>query len=73
MVATKHLLVMQLQELERDYRRLAQNPCERPLHAVGRLMVWMDWQKPQFRPGDDVWNQMEERTRLFVEEMSARS
>ena len=74
MVAEKEDVLAKLRALERDYNyRLQHNPSaprvdHRPL---GWLQDWMQ-QKPPFHPGDDVWTRMEERTRLFVEEMSGR-
>ena len=73
MVAEKEDVLTKLRDLERDYHRLQQNPSaprvdHRPL---GWLQDWMQ-QKPPFRPGDDVWTGMEEKTRSFVEEMSER-
>lgn len=74
MVAEKQFVLTQLRRLEREYNRIAQNPPDRShLDALGRFLGWLDGRKPPFRPGDDVWTRMEERTRLFVEEMSGRS
>lgn len=73
MVAEKEDVLAKLRALEREYYRLEQNPsAKREDHRpLGWLQDWMR-QKPPFHPGDDVWTRMEERTRLFVEEMSGR-
>ena len=73
MVAEKEDVLAKLRALERNYNQLQRNPStprvdHRPL---GWLQDWMQ-QKPPFRAGDDVWTRMEEKTRLFVEEMSGR-
>lgn len=72
MVAERESLVPKLQELEREYTRIARNPPDRPLNALGRFLVWLGKRKPPFQRGDDVWTSMEENTRAFVEEMSER-
>ena len=73
MVAEKEDVLAKLRTLERDYNRLQQNPSAR--REDHRLLGWLQdgmQQKPPFRPGDDVWTRMEERTRSFVEEMSGK-
>lgn len=72
MVAWKTSVIEELQRLEREYRRLAQNPFLRRPQASGWSLFLIGRQKPPFKPGDDVWTQMEERTKSFVEEMSRR-
>ena len=72
MVASKTSVIEELQRLEREYRRLAQNPFLRRPQASGWSLFLIGRQKPPFKPGDDVWTQMEERTKSFVEEMSGR-
>lgn len=74
MVAEKEEVVAKLRELEREYKRIEQNPPNRhSLDVFGRLLGWIAGQRPQFHPGNDVWTRMEEKTRLFVEEMSGRN
>ena len=73
MVAEKEDVLAKLRALEREYYRLQQNPLA--LRVDHRPLGWLqDWlqRKPPFRPGDDVWTRMEEKTRSFVEEMSGR-
>ena len=73
MVAEKEEVVAKLREMERDYPRgFAQDPSARSPDLLGRLLIWMNMQKPPFQPGDDVWTRMEAKTRSFVEEMSGR-
>lgn len=73
MVAEKEDVLAKLRALEREYNRLQQDPsAPRVDHRpFGWLQDWMQ-RKPPFRPGDDVWTRMEEKTRSFVEEMSRR-
>ena len=72
MVAEKQDVLNKLRALEREYHRIAQNPPARHLNSLRQFLVWMEMEKPPFKPGDDVWNRMEEKTREFLEDMSRR-
>ena len=74
MVASKTLIELELRGLEREYHRtVAQGPSHHRPQSSGWVSFLMGTQKPPFRPGDDLWTRMEERTKLFVDAMSVRS
>lgn len=74
MVASKMLIEAELRNLEREYhRKVAQLPSHHHPQSSGWLSFLIGKQKPPFRPGDDLWTRMEERTKIFVDEMSMRS
>ena len=69
MVAGGKLVIMQLEELERQHRMLTRNPqaIQDWIHnPLGNVLSYF-WQRKQaFRLGDDIWTRMEERSRIFV-------
>ena len=43
------------------------HPSSRHPGVVDRLLISLQYKKPPFRPGDDVWNKMKARSVTFVE------
>lgn len=65
----------QLEEAhEKEIKRLTKFSHSAPLPSssrdssvLDRLLISLQWKKPPFRPGDDVWNKMKARSVTFVE------
>ena len=67
MVAEKREVLRELRTLEREFHH-----GYKPRSLVRQFCAYMEWTKPLFQPGDDVWTAMQQRASAFVEQMSRK-
>ena len=69
MVAHRDAVLKDLRRLERHFHQHP-SPERRAVEEKFRqFLAYMEWSKPVFRPGDDVWTTMQQQATEFVDQM----